>query len=244
MDLKRAWRNGFLVLVIFAIPLSDLYINRLSNLTIADIAAEALVRRTGVSGIDASASDLRDDNMGNMPGVPSSWEDTVDENQLTIPRSTFAELLLESGNSDFGDVLQLDPQDILLSERIGKIDLDPFGSTPQNGYAYFGPGAAPGLSGSFTPAIFASGGKKSTAGLQSASGDDSESSFSDPVPDSLAEAETGAAIDTASDTIVSGIGGESLHIVPEPSSFVLITIGVLSVATRLYRKSKASTRLS
>ena len=32
MDLKRAWRNGFLVSLIFAIPLSDLYYNQYSNL--------------------------------------------------------------------------------------------------------------------------------------------------------------------------------------------------------------------
>jgi hypothetical protein len=62
--------------------------------------------------------------------------------------------------------------------------------------------------------MFAPGGKTASA----------ETLFVDPLTGSSTQTET---------------GDESLHNVSEPSSFVLITIGTISVASLLYRKSRS-----
>jgi hypothetical protein len=222
MDLKRAWRNGFLVSLIFAIPLSDLYYNQYSNLLGDNGATKPRVQRT--------AAGLADGTNENIGGAATSWDNSVDENGPTIPVSAVTALLLESGDTDFSDIqktaIQFDPQEIFQSERIEEVDLDSYGSFGQNTDDDFGPlaslsygfgnpsGSAPGFGGTFTPSMFAPGGRSVSA----------EALFIDP----LAETSTQTEPDD-----------ESLHNVPEPSSFVLIAIGTISVASLLYRKSKS-----
>ena len=239
MDLKRAWRNGFLVSVIFAIPLSDLYNNQFSSLIAENNSKVARVEHAGTCGTDTLCTSSADGDSGIISGVPSAWDNDADEKGPSIPGNVLADLLPETGNGTASDIqqaaVQFDPQDIFLSERNTKIDLGSFGSDRQNSYASFGQPYAPGFSGPFSPAMFAAGGGKTSAGLRNATSENSETPFVDPLDDSNA---------VASDTTTSGIGDESLHNVPEPSSFVLITIGTISVATLLYRKPKTQTPLS
>jgi hypothetical protein len=239
MDLKRAWRNGFLASVIFAIPLSDLYNSQYSNFIVDNNAREAHARHA-----DSGLADGNDDDIANGT---TSWDNNIDENGLTLPGNTLTDLLLESGDTDFGDIqktaTQFDPQDFFQSERIGEVDLDNIGSTRQNIDANIGPLAsltygfgnsaayAPGFSGPYMPAMFAPGGKITSAGLRNSSGENSEPTFVDPLSGSS----------TQTDTASSGMDNESLHTVPETSSLVLITIGTISVASHLYRKSKSQT---
>jgi hypothetical protein len=222
MDLKRAWRNGFLVSLIFAIPLSDQYYNQYSNFPGDSSATKPRVQHSAAGSADVINDDIH--------GVATSWDNSVDENGRTIPGRTLTALFVESGDTDFSDIsktsIQFDPQDIFLSERIGEVDLDAFGSPLQNSEDDFGPlaslsygfgdpsGFAPGFSGTFTPSMFAPGGKTASA----------ETLFVDPLTGSSTQTET---------------GDESLHNVSEPSSFVLITIGTISVASLLYRKSRS-----
>jgi hypothetical protein len=249
MDLKRAWRNGFLVSVIFAIPLSDLYTNPLSNLVVDNNATEPRVVHTGSCETCAHLKDVHNaDDNDKLSGVPSSWDNNVDENNLTVPGNILADLLPESGDPDSGNIQQLlvqfDPQDIFLSEPIRDFDTETSGNPRESGVASFGPYYAPGLSGPFTPAMFTGTGKSANASLQNASTDDTEIPFVDPIRDSTAETETGAPVNTAFDTTTLGTGDDSLHSVPEPSSLVLMTIGTISVATLLYRKSKTPAQFS
>jgi hypothetical protein len=247
MDLKRAWRNGFLVTVIFAIPLSDLYFHKFSNHIVHNSTKDARVEHSGSCGTDTSCTASPNDNRDEISDVPSSWDNTSDDKSLTIPGHTLAELLFESGGTNFNDIqqtaFQFDPQDIFPSERIGNFDLDTFGSAWQHSDDHFGHPIAPGFGGSFAPAMFGSGGKKGFARSQNASGDDSESPFVDPVHNSLTQSETDSPIDAAPDIAASGMGDESFHNVPETSSFVLVMLGTISVAMLLYRKSKASSPL-
>jgi len=248
MDLKRAWRNGFLVLVIFAIPLSDLYYRPFSNLIADDTAKNAHVEHAKSCGSGGACPELAGEVKDDIAGVPSSWDNGVDENSLTIPGNILADLLPDSAGTDFSDlqeaVVQFDPQDIFLSEPIRGLDTNTFKNAREHGIANFGPGYAPGFSGPFSPAMFSGAGKSANAGLHNASGNDSETPFVDPIRDSSTESETGNFIDTATDTTTSGIGDASLHNVPEPSSFILALIGTLSVVALLYRKSKTSSPLS
>src|SRR4051794_10492283 len=120
MDLKRAWRNGFLVSLIFALPLSDQYYNQYSNLVIDSSAA-----KTGVEHAPAGLAHATDDD---FRGAAISWDNSDDENGPTIPGSNVTSLLLGSGDTDFNDIqktaMQFDPQDIFVSERIDEVDPD------------------------------------------------------------------------------------------------------------------------
>jgi hypothetical protein len=260
MDLKRAWRNGFLVSVIFAIPLSDLYNNQYSNLIADDRPGKTRVQHASHCGTDASCTGSTDGDIEDIAGRTTSWDDSADENRLTIPGNTVTDLLVESNDADFSDIqkaaIQFDPQDIFQSEQIGENALDITGTARQNMGASIGSMAslsygfgntaayAPGFSGPFMPVLSSPGGKSASAGLQRASGNDAETTFVDPLPGSSTQSETGALNETPSDTASSGNGEESLHNVPEPPSFVLITIGTIALASQLYRKSRSLSRHS
>jgi hypothetical protein len=224
MDLKRAWRNGFLVSLIFAIPLSDQYYNQYSNLFIDDNAAKTRVPHAATGLADAVSDKIAD--------TATSWDNSVDEGSPTIPANYLSNLLLESGDTDISDIrktaIQFDAQDIFLSERSGDFDLDQnsdvdFGPVASISYGFGNSSAyAPGFSGPFTPSMLAPGGK--TASF--------ETQFIDPL----------AGSSTETDTARAGTGDESLHNVPEPSSFVLMTIGTISVGSLLFRRSKSPTQ--
>jgi hypothetical protein len=94
------------------------------------------------------------------------------------------------------------------------------------------------------PVLSSPGGKSASAGLQSTSGNDAETPFVDPLPGSSIQSETGAPNETPSDSASSGNGEDSLRNVPEPPSFVLITIGTIALASQLYRKSRSLSRHS
>src|SRR5258708_6084124 len=128
MDLKRAWRNGFLASVIFAIPLSDLYNNQHSNFIVDGGAKHERVHGAKSCGANASCDGFSDDSNDDIASRATSWDNSTDESGLTISGNTLADLLLESGEADFGDIqktaIQFDPQDIFQSEQIGDGALD------------------------------------------------------------------------------------------------------------------------
>jgi hypothetical protein len=246
MDLKRAWRNGFLVLVIFAIPLSDLYFKRYSN-QIVDNSVEhaSSPRRTPSADV---AYNINEDHSD----VPSSWGNNPDEKNPAIPRNTLADLLFESGDTPFNDIpfddiqqtpIPFDPQDIFLSKGAGRIDRNNFRGDRQNGNAPFGLQFAPGMGGSFSPSMFGFGGKDAGGGLRNDAGKDSHSPLIDPILDSSAQSNSNSPIGTAFDTTASGTFNAPFQNVPEPSPLVLITIGMISIAALLYRKSNSSSQL-
>ncbi|HET9132193.1 MAG TPA: hypothetical protein VFO86_14655, partial [Terriglobia bacterium] len=152
MDLKRAWRNGFLVTVIFAIPLSDLYNNQLSNLVVDNSTRDGRVAPTGICGTHTPCVNLKDvnnaDDNDKLSGVPSSWDNNDLEGGLTIPKNVLAGLLPESGETDSNYIqlatIQFDPDDIFLSEAVGEISPGTIGSgsgRPKS-FADFVPGYA------------------------------------------------------------------------------------------------------
>jgi hypothetical protein len=245
MDLKRTWRNGFLVLVIFAIPLSDLYFKRHSN-QIADNSVEhASSPRT------TSSANIADNNNADHSGVPASWGNNANEKNPAIPRNTLADLLFESGDTPFNDIpfddiqqtpIPFDPQDIFLSKGTGRIDRNNFRGDRQNSNAPFGLQFAPGMGGSYSPSMFGFGGKDAGGGLRNDSAEDSHSPFIDPIRDSSPPNDSNSPIATTFDTAASGTFNEPLQNVPEPSPLVLITIGVISIAALLYRKSNSSSQ--
>jgi hypothetical protein len=234
MDLKRAWRNGFLASLIFAIPLSDLYYNQHTNLIIDNSSQKTPVQHAKNCVTDCAGFENGSGRYGNIASKTSPGKSDIDGSGLAIPGDSLTRMLLESGDSDFGDIreaaLQFDPQDIFQSELTGEFDPDSAGNAQQiidtdigsvasRSYGFGDSRAyAPGFSGPFMPAVFAPGGETGSAGLQNAIGDD-----------------------TPSDNTNAEIDNESLHSVPEPTPLVLMTIGTISVAARLYRKSKSST---
>jgi hypothetical protein len=223
MDLKRAWRNGFLVSLIFAIPLSDLYYNQYSNL-FADHDAAA----TRAPHAATALADVINDNVA---GTTTSWDNSVEEHGPTIPGSALAELLLQSGDTDFTDIgktaIQFDPEDVFQSERsvdffMDQNSNDGFDSLASLSYRFGNSSAyAPSFSGPFTPNMLAPGEKAVSA----------ETAFVDTFAEPSLE----------TDTATAQTGNESLHNVPEPSLFVLMTVGTISVGSLLYRKSKSTT---
>jgi PEP-CTERM motif len=251
MDLKRAWRNGFLVLVIFAIPLSDLYNNQLSNSVADNSTRDGRVVRTESCGTDTPCSNSKSvqiaDGKDNLSGVPSTWDTSADERDLTIPENTLADLVPESDHAEFGNIqqalVQFDPQDIFLPEPIRAFDTGTPGNSLQSEIANFGPYSAPGFIAALTPTLGPGAGKSASGGLQNASVEDSENSLIDPDRDSLAQTEGGDPIDNPPDSTTLGTGNDPVHDVPEPSSLMLMTIG-FSAATLMYRKSKNSSRFS
>ena len=175
MDLKRAWRNGFLVSLIFAIPLSDLYYYQHNKLIVnksADSSSKTNpIRHAKIceTGTDCAAFENGNSSNGDIASETSSWESDIDGNDLAIPRDSLTRMLFESGSSDFGDVrkvaLQFHPQDIFqFFEWTGEFDPDAAESAQQiidtdigslaslsHGFGE-SKGYAPGFSGPFMPA--------------------------------------------------------------------------------------------
>jgi len=224
MDLKRAWRNGFLISVVFALPLSDLYNFQQSNLIANGSSSKKPVQQArNCAGVDCDGFEFGTNDNGAI--------DTEDR-ELAIPRDSLSSRMLESSGSQSANLrnaaLRFSPQDILQSDLTGEenpnvpddirqvIDMD-IGSLASLAYDFGGSTSfAPGHGGPFAPAGFTGGNSDAASGSLNALSDAGESS-------------------TITEQDISG-DSDTLQNVPELSSLALMTIGTISVAALFHSR--------
>jgi len=215
MDLKRAWRNGFLAPLLLAVPLYDLSLGEHNNLIAsgntpkpsAPYAAEASIDAEFVANSDGSADD-----------------------RLVIPEHAMNSMLFGNGGPAIDDssqaILQFDPKDIFDSaEGPGDGFEDPVEDVPLIADARLGPGTP--LSIGFAAPIGGTGiHSPHSAGLFTAGG----------TPGSPAEETVGTLLPEppANEQPEDG----STQSVPEPSSLVLLAIGTIALALLIQRRAK------
>jgi len=226
MDLKRAWRNGFLAPLLLAAPLYDLSLGEIKYL-IADSNAQKQFASlaTGVS-VGTSLADSNDD---------------ADPNRLMIPEHVLT-ALLGSGQPTIDDsrdaAVQFDPQDIFdsaegsgdgfqeLTDNVPRIADARLGSGTPLSIGFATPFAANGSHSPHSAALFTAGGDSGSGGGSGNSADDfAATQLSDPSSEDQTQSEN-----------------SSPQSVPEPSSLVLLAIGAIAVALLVQRNSRIPTR--
>jgi hypothetical protein len=224
MDLKRAWRNGFLAPLLLAVPLYDLSLGEISNLISNGNTQKPSAPYAAEASIGADIVAKRDS--------------LADENRLMIPEHAMNSMLFGNGGSAIDDssqpILQFDPKDIFDSaEGPGDGFQEQTEDIPLIADARLGPGtplsiafAAPmGGLGNHSPqsaALFTAGGTSASSAEDTAGTLLSEPPVSESPADEQSE-------------------NGSPQSVPEPSSLVLLAIGTIALAFLVQRKAKVPT---
>lgn len=224
MDLKRAWRNGFLVSLIFALPLSDLYYFQQSNLLASGNLSGKPALQSNRCAAGAGCAEFESDNIGSEQLADTSGGEAngfstlgdINEEGLRFSKEELLQAVDLTGEDNqliTGDIKQI----VDIDTDIGSIAALTYGFGDSTPYA-------PGHSGPWAPALFGGGGGAGSAGgFQAGSEDGAETPITNPLPDSTEESEI-------------TIPNDTLQSVPEPSSLVLMAIGTISLASLLHRR--------